>query len=63
MTTPDKTQPPADSLVAEWVGLHYGLHWESLSARRKAEFRERYAEAHAEEPPRAAAATQAKKMR
>lgn len=33
-----------DDVVAEWVGQSYLLHFESLSAERQQEFRERYAE-------------------
>ena len=32
-----------DSAVSEWVGLHYGLHWPTLSNERRQEFRVRYA--------------------
>lgn len=37
---------PANELIAEWVGLHYQLHWESLPVTRQNEFRERYIETH-----------------
>lgn len=39
---------PSDDEIAEWVGLHYRVHFDTEPADRKRDWRERYIEMHAD---------------
>lgn len=57
MTTRHTATLTTDATIAEWVGLHYFMNFDAMNTIGKADWRQRYAEAHAADTAPAVAYT------